>query len=122
MLGGRGGLIGPDLTDIAAERKLSDLRAALTQRRPSIPRGFRPVHLTTNDGRQIRGVVKNENNFSLQILGMDGKLHLLLRSELRQITYEPESLMPSDFDKKLSKDEFQDLLAFLSRQTRRKAR
>ncbi|MCC6365440.1 MAG: c-type cytochrome [Bryobacterales bacterium] len=121
MLGGRGGLLGPDLTDIAAERKLADLQAALTHPKSIIPRGFRPVHLTTLDGRQIRGVVKNENNFSLQVLGMDGKLHLLLRSELQQLTYEPESLMPSDFDKKLSKDEFQDLLAFLSRQTRRRA-
>ncbi|MCZ2149093.1 MAG: c-type cytochrome [Bryobacterales bacterium] len=122
MIDGRGGILGPDLSNIAAERKLDDIQAALTRRKPVIPRGFRPVHLTTLDGREIRGVLKNENNFSLQILGMDGKLHMLPRADVRQLTYEPESLMPSDFDKKLSKVEFQDLLAFLSRQTRRQAR
>jgi hypothetical protein len=71
-------------------------------------------------GQAIRGVIKNENNFSLQVLGTDQKVHLLLRSEISELTYEEKSLMPADFDKKLSKDELQGLVAFLSRQARRR--
>jgi putative heme-binding domain-containing protein len=122
MIRGRGGLIGPDLTDIASERKLDELRAALTEAKPIPPRGYQPVALTFKDGRKIRGVVKNENNFSLQVLGTDDKLHLLLREELAGIEYETQSLMPAGADRKLSAAEFQDLLAFLSRQTRRNTR
>lgn len=118
---GRGGLTGPDLSDIGVERKLEDIRVALTTEKPAPSRGYQPVRLATSDGRTIEGVIKNENNFSLQILGVDQKLHLLLRDEIQELAYEGNALMPSDFDKKLSKEEFQDLLAFLSRQARRRA-
>jgi putative heme-binding domain-containing protein len=118
MIRGQGGLIGPDLTNIAAERKLDELRAALVDAKPVPPRGYQPVSLTTKAGQSVRGVIKNENNFSLQILGTDDKLHLLDREEIRNITYETKSLMPSGIDRKLTATEFQDLLAFLSRQTR----
>lgn len=121
MIRGRGGLLGPDLTDIASERRLEELRLALTQAKAVPPRGYQPVTLRTKTGASVRGVIKNENNFSLQIMGADDKLHLLLRDEVATITYETQSLMPSGIDKKLTTAELQDLLAFLSRQTRRNA-
>ena len=57
----------------------------------------------------------NEGSFSLQMLGSDNELHMFARDELRQVAYEPKSLMPTDYDKRLTPEEFQDLLAFLSR-------
>ncbi|MBM3811889.1 MAG: c-type cytochrome [Acidimicrobiia bacterium] len=116
---GRGGIIGPDLSDVGGYLRLEELRAALTTPKESIPRGFRPVRLTTASGEVIDGVVKNENNFSLQILTRDGGLKMMLREEAREITYPEQSLMPAGYDKKLTSEEFQDLLAFLSRQSRR---
>jgi putative heme-binding domain-containing protein len=112
---GRGGILGPDLSNIGAERRLDDLKAALTQAKPVPPRGYQPVTLTTKEGQQVEGLVKNENNFSLQILGKDERLHLLLRDELASLEYGRVSIMPADFDKRLTSDELQDLLAFLSR-------
>ncbi|MBM3734253.1 MAG: c-type cytochrome [Acidobacteria bacterium] len=113
---GRGGLIGGDLSNIGAERSLQVLRSALTEPKPVAPRGFQPVRVVTNKGERIHGVLKNHNNFSVQVLGMDNKLHLLTREMIRDIQYEQESLMPGTFDKSLSAAELQDLLAFLSRQ------
>src|SRR5262249_9811454 len=77
MVRGRGGLLGPDLSNIGAERRLALLREALVAPRPRIPRGYQPVRIETADGRKIEGLVKNENNFSLQVLGLDLRLHLL---------------------------------------------
>ena len=57
----------------------------------------------------------NEDSFSLQMLGSDSELHMFARDELRQVVHEPKSLMPTDYDKRLTPEEFQDLLAFLSR-------
>ncbi|MFN7919962.1 MAG: carbohydrate-binding family 9-like protein [Bryobacteraceae bacterium] len=119
MLRGRGGIIGPDLSNIGAERKLEDLKQALVAVRPDIPRGYRPAVVTLADGKQIRGVIKNEHNTSMQLLGMDQKIHLLDGDKIRDVKYEDQSLMPNGFDKKLSATEFQDLLALLSRQARR---
>ena len=119
MVNGRGGLLGPDLSNIAGERSLRFLRESLTTAKPNIPPGYQPVLVQTTDGRRIRGVLKNEHNFSLQVLDTEGKLHLLTRDEVRDIAYDKRSLMPSNYDKTLSATELQDLLAILSRQGRR---
>jgi cytochrome c oxidase cbb3-type subunit III len=129
MLKGKGGLIGPDLTNIASQRKLSSIIDALTkvQHRVEIDGGrhdsalmplssYQAVRVTTRDGRTIRGILKNQDSFSLQILGSDNVLYAFTRDELRETHLDPKSLMPTDYDKRLTADEFQDLLAFLSRQ------
>ena len=37
-------------------------------------------------------------------MGLDEKLYLLDRSKLKSVVREPKSLMPTDYDKRLSKD------------------
>jgi cytochrome c oxidase cbb3-type subunit III len=115
---GRGGILGPDLSNVASERSVRFLHDALTQRKPQIPLGYRPVQIVTTSGKTIEGILRNENNFSLQVLGKDGALHLLSRDEVKQIEYRKESLMPSDYDQTLNAADFRDLLAFLSRRSR----
>jgi hypothetical protein len=73
------------------------------------------VQVTTSGGKTVRGVLRNEDGFSMQIMGLDQRLYLLDRARLQMIIYEPKSLMPSDYDRRLSKSEFDDLLAFLTR-------
>jgi putative heme-binding domain-containing protein len=116
MIRGRGGISGPDLSNAGGERTLAALREALTKPRLQIPRGYRPVEVTTADGRKIAGIAKNENNFSFQILDSNDRLQLFTIDELADVTYKPKSLMPSNYDKTLSASEFQNLLSFLSRQ------
>lgn len=74
--------------------------------------------IATTDGKTIEGMIKNEHNTSLQVLDAKGDLHLLTRDEVRSVDYSPRSPMPRDVDKRLSKDEFQNLLAFLAKQAR----
>ena len=71
-------------------------------------------------GSSTSGVLKNEDSVSLQVLGVDdSRLHLLDRARLKDVVYEKTSLMPRDYDSRLTKEEFQDLIAFLTRQSRR---
>jgi putative heme-binding domain-containing protein len=116
MIRGRGGISGPDLSNVGGERTLAVIRDALTKPKLPIPRGYRPVEVMTVDGRKLTGIAKNDNNFSLQLLDSHDKLQLLTSDEWVKITYRPESLMPSNYGKVLAPEEFQDLLAFLSRQ------
>ena len=118
MIRGRGGMLGPDLSNIAAERSIRYLRQALTEPRPNIPAGFQPVRLTMKSGETLDGVIKNENNFSLQVLDRSYALHLLQRDDVAKAEYGSRSLMPYDYGINLTTAELQDLLAFLSRQVR----
>jgi putative heme-binding domain-containing protein len=128
MVNGRGSVIGPDLTRLASVRKTTSIIDALTKARHRVygPGGAQPhvltplqsypvVHVVTQDGRTVRGVLRNEDSFSLAIMGMDQQLHLYDRGKLKSVVYEQASLMPTDYDKRLGKDEFNNLLAYLTR-------
>lgn len=125
MVRGKGGLTGPDLTNIASQLRLISIRDALTDPDYKVRGGgaglrpstrYQEVHIVTRDGQKISGVVLNEDSFSMQILGADNGLHLFPRDELREVQYDAKRPMPSDYAQRLTPGEMQDLLAFLSRQ------
>jgi len=118
MVHGRGGLLGPDLSDVAARLSLRALREALTVPKPHPPKGYEPATITTNEGERIRGVLKNRHNFSYQLLSEDGRLHLLSAAEVAGVEIADTSLMPADYDRRLAAVEFRDLLAYLTRLAR----
>ncbi|MEO8596070.1 MAG: c-type cytochrome [Candidatus Solibacter sp.] len=121
MIRGQGGLLGPDLSSIGAQMSLKALQEALTKERPISP-GYRPMTVTTRQGTKISGVARNADAFSIQLLDDQGKLHLLDRGTLASVTYANQSLMPHNIDKVLSKEQYRDLVAMLSRQARTKVR
>ncbi|MBV9550358.1 MAG: c-type cytochrome [Alphaproteobacteria bacterium] len=129
MIRGRGSLIGPELSNIAGMRKTNSILDALTKSDHrvfgdggAIPHTLLPlatyqrVRVTPAKGAPVEGLLRNEDSYSLQIMGMDQQLHLFDRAGLRAVEYLPGSLMPSDYDKRLTPQEFNDLLAFLTRQ------
>jgi putative heme-binding domain-containing protein len=128
MIKGKGSLLGPDLSNLAGMRKTQSIVNALTKALHRIPgdggthdsvlmplQTYQPVRVTLPDGKTLNGVLRNEDSFSLQVFGTDNQLHLLDRSKLKEVYYEPKSLMPTDYDKRLTAEEFQDLMAFLTR-------
>jgi cytochrome c oxidase cbb3-type subunit 3 len=128
MVKGKGGTLGPELSNIAGTRKVQSIVNALTQDVHRIPgdggthdsvlmplQSYQPVRVTLADGKTISGVLRNEDSFSLQLFGTDNQLHLLDRTKLKEVYYEPKSLMPTDYDKRLTAAEFQDLMAYLTR-------
>jgi cytochrome c oxidase cbb3-type subunit 3 len=112
MIRGRGGLVGPDLSNIGATRSLDKLRRSLEDPDATIEPGFQPVSVIALDGHRISGVAKNNSNFSIQIQDSQGKFHSLLKRDLKELVYQKTSLMPKVA---LSADDVQNLLAFLSR-------
>jgi putative heme-binding domain-containing protein len=127
MIAGRGGVLGPDLTNIAAMRKATTISDALTKadhrvfgdggmHLPTIPpMNYEPVTVTTQGGQTVDGVMLNQDAYSVQLLDMTGKPRSFRRTELSNVIMKPGSLMPSDYDKRLSSEEFNDLLAYLTR-------
>jgi putative heme-binding domain-containing protein len=128
MVNGKGGLSGPDLSNIASMRKVNSIQDALTKQEHRIfgPGGahlttlppldtYPPVQIVTSDGKTHDGVLMNEDGFSLQLLGSDQQLHTFDRAKVRTVTQKARSIMPTDYDKRLAPDEFKDLMAYLTR-------
>jgi PQQ-dependent dehydrogenase (methanol/ethanol family) len=95
MFSGRGGRLGPDLSSIGGERKASELRDAIVDPDKSLRPGYETVEARLPSGQLLRGVKKNEDTFSIQIMDQQEKLHMLLKQDLRDIKTPHKSLMPA---------------------------
>lgn len=112
-LGGHGGGIGPDLSDVGARLDSDFIRASLATPEASIPRDFMQVRLVTKDGQRLTGVRVNEDTFSIQIRDLSNQLHSFWKTELSELVKEPNrSPMPS-FSKTLTPEELDNLVAYL---------
>src|SRR5579872_5328790 len=112
MVTGRGGVLGPDLSNLGREARLIQIEASLKDSNALPVPGYKLVSVRLRSGQTIRGLVKNESNYDLQLLGMDGTLRFLSRDEIAQETAEPKPLMPPV---NATDQEKRDLLAYLSR-------
>ncbi|HZT28762.1 MAG TPA: PQQ-dependent dehydrogenase, methanol/ethanol family [Bryobacteraceae bacterium] len=110
MFGGRGGRLGPDLTAVRDEKKVSQIKEAIQQPDKTIHENFDTVEVTFPGGRTLRGVLKNEDTFSVQMMDQQEKLHFLLKKDLESVRLTHQSLMPAA---RLTPSELNDLVAFL---------
>src|SRR3954454_10400150 len=65
---GRGGHLGPDLSNIGATRRLGEIREAIVNPKAEATSGYRPVLLEQANGERVRAVARHESNWSLQVL------------------------------------------------------
>ena len=121
MIRGRGGFLGPDLSNIARIRSFTQLRESLLNPDAQIAEGYGGVTVVTKSGQKISGVARDNTNYSIQVLDARGNLHRLLKLDLREIEFRKSSLMPHDYKQSLSPADVQDMLAFLGRQSMRQS-
>jgi cytochrome c oxidase cbb3-type subunit III len=112
---GSGGFIASDLTGYATGRDPAEILQAITRPNDNLTPRARSAVILTRDGRKFSGLIRNQDNFSVQLQSLDGTFHLLGRSELASITYEAQSLMPADYSQRLTPAELNDLVSFLMR-------
>jgi cytochrome c oxidase cbb3-type subunit 3 len=117
MVRGHGGFLGPDLTDIGAERTAPQLLESILKPSARIADGYIGVKVTTLDGGEISGVARNNDDYSIQILDRQGKLHLLSKDKLREVVFRTDSPMPADYGKRLTPEEISNLIAYLGHQS-----
>jgi putative heme-binding domain-containing protein len=114
---GRGGRLGPDLSNIGGARALPQLYQSLVDPDAEISTGYQGAQVLLKNGKTLSGVARNRTNYSLQLQDEEGHLQLLSASDISQITLMKSSLMPKDFSKRLSGGEIDNLVAYLSRQS-----
>ena len=117
----RGGIVGPDLSSAGSlspavlRLKIVDPNnpAAQTTTRGSRGNTPRTVIVKTTDGREIKGVRRNEDTFSLQMTDLSGQLQLLDKRVLASVTVDEKSLHPPDYNTRLTDSDVNNLVAYL---------
>ena len=101
-VGERGGHLGPDLSRIGTARARAAMARQIRGTVADFRTGYEPVTLTTPGGQQIRGVKKNEDLFSVQIMDTRERIQGYLREDMRAVTNEKQSAMPTFGSDRLS--------------------
>jgi cytochrome c oxidase cbb3-type subunit III len=125
MINGQGGVLGPDLSHIGRARSVASLLESIRDPDKELsdgildPNRWGPpiVHdtvvVTTADGKELKGLAKNEDTFSLQFMDVQQNLHLYLKKDLKQVVHLRKSLMPVYSEQSLNAADLQDLIAYL---------
>jgi len=110
MYQGHGGRLGPDLSRIGEARTARQIQAAIAQPHREQLRGFEAVEIRMRDGSQIRGVLKNQDTFSVQVMDQGEKLHMLAKKDAASVRLTGKSLMPEG---SVAGAQLDDVIAFL---------
>jgi alcohol dehydrogenase (cytochrome c) len=110
---GVGGRLGPDLSRVGVSRA----RAAITRRvrgaTEDFLEGYEPVIITLKNGQTVRGMRKNGDLFSVQIMDGRERIQGYLKSDVREVADGKASAMPVFGADKLNESDLNDLLAYL---------
>ena len=110
--------MGPDLTNIGATHPLALIREAILEPSKGLHMlGQEAVTVTLKSGKKIEGIARNRNNYSLQVIDRSGSLHLISMLDVTQLEISARSPMPENYGKRLTRQELENLLAFLARQS-----
>jgi len=114
IISGNGGNLGPDLTNIGAQRSAVYLREALLDPAADVPEGFLVVSVVGPDGKKVRGTRLNEDSFTIQLRDSSGVFHSFRKQDLTDLKKEfGTSLMPG-LRNVLTAAETDDLVAYLA--------
>jgi len=124
MIEGKGGRLGPELTGVGGSRTRDAiidsvrnpsrrLAWGLTESTKEFPQEYESVTVVTADGKQIKGVTLDEDNFSVQIMDAGETIHLLEKDKLRSFQKTRQSAMPKYDADILSDNDLNDIVAYL---------
>ena len=110
--------MGPDLTNLGATHPLALIRESILEPSKGLHMlGQEAVAVTLKDGKKIEGIARNRNNYSLQVVDRAGNLQLISMLDVTQLEISTKSPMPEDYGKRLTKQELENLIAFLAKQS-----
>lgn len=110
---GAGGFLGPDLSAYGSAKSAKAILDGIVSRDRIVAPGYKLAIVATHNGDRFEGLVRNEDNFSLQLQTKDGNFHFFQKSELHNIERRDQSLMPANYRDTLSSAELDDLVNYL---------
>ncbi|MDZ4701351.1 MAG: HEAT repeat domain-containing protein [Rhodothermales bacterium] len=109
---GQGGDIGPDLSRIASTLQREQILEALVAPGNRIAPGYGLVALTLDDGRVVRGTVREEDEATVRLIDADGTVHEVPTARI-QTRETGASAMPA-MGLMMSRRELRDVVSYLA--------
>jgi putative membrane-bound dehydrogenase-like protein len=109
----QGGRIGPELTKIGSIRAPVDLLESLVYPSATIVRGYESYVIETTQGKTFTGLLARETSEAIYLTTAERAEIRIPRDSVDSIKQSKQSIMPAGLEAQMTKQEMQDLLAFL---------
>ena len=110
---GVGGRLGPDLSRVGSARAREAIVFRIRRGREEFRAGFEPVTMTPQNGEPIRGVKKNEDLFSVQIMDTSERIQGYEKDKMKAVENGTKSMMPAFGPERLNDSDLDDLVRYL---------
>ncbi|TDE12157.1 dehydrogenase [Dyadobacter psychrotolerans] len=114
-IGGAGGLIGPDLSSLGTSSPVETIIRSVIYPNLSIKEGYDMKRVVKKDGSEMMGYLVSDGSADIVMRDVTGKEVSISKSQVQLMEKVPGSLMPPGLTAGLDKQEFIDLIGFLSR-------
>jgi putative membrane-bound dehydrogenase-like protein len=109
---GKGGNVGPDLTDIKDQPAEALLLHILLPNYEVYPQ-YQTIYIELKDGQFVEGWIVSQKENSITLRTVAGADKTILKSNIKSSINTGKSLMPEGLEKSMTKDGFIDLIAYL---------
>ncbi len=114
-LGGAGGLIGPDLSSLGTSSPVETIIRSVLYPTASIKEGYELQRFAKKDGSELLGYLVSNGTSEVVMRDVTGLEVAVPKSQIEKMEKVPGSLMPAGLTASLDKEEFTNLIGFLSK-------
>jgi putative membrane-bound dehydrogenase-like protein len=112
-VGDQGERVGPDLSGLGSRfSKVVIVESILEPSRVIAP-SFETITVTLKNGKVLSGVKVAEADASITLVDNQAQKHILAKADIDEQGKQPTSTMPDGLEKRLTEEEFVDLISFL---------
>jgi cytochrome c oxidase cbb3-type subunit 3 len=112
MTEGRGGFLGSDLSRTRLNADAIRQAIVYPDATPTAKNALTTVY--RRDGTQVVGLVRNIDNFSIQLQDETGKFHSFDKDAIKNYALQQRPLMPADYGRTLTDAEIQNLVRYVT--------
>ena len=113
---GEGAAVGPDLTGMSVLGK-EELMVHILDPSRDVEGNYHSYSVVLSDGRVLSGMLAGESATSIELIDAEAQRRQILREDIDELNRSGKSVMPEGFEKLVSREEFSDLLEFLTERT-----
>ncbi|MGV3557830.1 PVC-type heme-binding CxxCH protein [Larkinella arboricola] len=114
-IGGAGGRIGPDLSSLGTSSPIETITRSILYPNLSIKEGYELQRVAKKDGSEMMGYIVGSGTADIVVRDISGQEVSVPKSQISTVERVPGSLMPAGLTAGLDKQEFIDLIGFLSK-------
>lgn len=112
---GTGGVLGPDLSQVAASIDREQIIRSVLRPSEKFPPQYQAWQVITTDGQVHSGIqLDHKSKGAIEMMNTEGRTIRFEAQDIDGYLASPNSLMPAGLEQTMTRHEFRDLMAFLS--------